>query len=62
MSALEEKRLKSLAKQLAAVKAKIAANRDVLRTLVSEYEDILETCDRACDDLERAADALSEYL
>lgn len=43
-------------------KAKIAKDRDELRALLEEANDITETCDEAIEALESAADSLSKYL
>ncbi|MFC1453641.1 hypothetical protein ACFLQL_00490 [Verrucomicrobiota bacterium] len=44
------------------LKERIALDRDELRGLLSELEDICDGCDEATYHLEDAADALSEYL
>lgn len=54
--------VKTLEAQIAKCKANISKERDKLRELVSEVTSIAETCDEALDGLERAADALSQYL
>ena len=43
-------------------KAKIAAERDAMRALMSEYEDFLESTERAHEYIESAVDALSELV
>jgi len=67
--ALTVKRLRSLHARIEKSKAKIAAERDNLRALVSQMEDLLEPLDRACEslefglaDLNSAVDSLSEQL
>ncbi len=41
---------------------RIAKERDKLRELIEEAQAIAENCDNAIDNLERAADCLSELL
>ena len=48
--------------QINAIKISIAKDRDKLRSMISEAEDILDCADSATDDLESAADCLSQYL
>jgi hypothetical protein len=57
-----KKSVASLHRQILACKAKIAAERDKLRELVSEIDEIGDHCEEAVHDLERAADTLSQYL
>lgn len=45
-----------------AAKARIAKERDGLRSLIDELEDLHGSADDAVDALEEAADRLSEYL
>jgi hypothetical protein len=42
--------------------AEIAKRRDALRGLVSDIEDILESCDDGVQSFEYGIDALSRYL
>lgn len=49
-------------KKFEAIKEKIAADRDDLRTLIDEMEDILDSTDRAQEAFIDAIDALSELL
>ena len=49
-------------KAIKAHEAKIAAERDALRNLYHEIEDLEQCCDDALEGLEEAADALSKYL
>lgn len=49
-------------KQAETIKKQIAAKRDELRDLVSDYEEIIDCCERADEGLECAIDALSEQL
>jgi hypothetical protein len=56
------KGVKGILAKLESCKKRIAAERDKLRDLISELEDIAECCDVAHGDLESAADSLSEYL
>lgn len=54
--------VKTLEAQIVKCKDNIARERDKLRELISEVREIEESCDEALDGLERAADALSQYL
>ena len=47
-------------KRFNTVKKRIAKDRDDLRRLVDEAEDLLDANVRACEALDEAADALSE--
>ena len=53
---------KQITKQFNAIKKRIAKERDKLRDLVSEINDVEECSGRAVEAMEEAADALSEYL
>jgi ABC-type transporter Mla subunit MlaD len=53
---------KQFAKQLEAIKRRIEKDRDDLRELINQAEDILDTNDRAADAMQEAADNLSELL
>lgn len=55
-------RVAPLKRQLEACKKRIAAERDKMRSIISEYEDVLCACDQADSDLEHAVDTLSQYL
>lgn len=59
---VKKKTVASLLVQVKASKARISKERDKLRDLIDELESIAEDCDAAIDDLERAADAMSELL
>jgi len=48
--------------KLEASKKKLAKERDALRDLISEYEDIAESADSAIQDIENAIDTLSQYV
>lgn len=52
----------SLTKQIEACKERIAKERDKLRDLVHEVNEIVDNCDEAHRDLEHAVDTLSQYL
>lgn len=59
------KRKKSKAqiiREVRGCKARIAKERDRLRGLVSELDEIVSDCDDAVDCLDEATDALSRYL
>lgn len=53
---------KALLAKLTKLRKSMAADRDAMREVVDEYESILDSCDRACDGLDVAIEALSEYL
>lgn len=53
---------KTLACQIEACKARMAKERDKLRDLVSDAEALRDNYDTALDDLDRAADAISQYV
>lgn len=59
---VKKRTVSALKKQIEASKRRIAKERDLLRDYISEVEEIAENCDEAVDDLERAADALSDLL
>jgi hypothetical protein len=56
------KGIKGILAKVESCKKRIAAERDKLRDLISEIEDVAECSDRAVSDLESAADSLSEHL
>ncbi len=58
----ERRKIKELAAKLVQIRAAIAADRDKLREVLDEYEEILDCCNRAEEGIDQAADALSEYL
>lgn len=51
---------KQLVADIEAIRKRIAQCRDDLREVVDEAESLLDSSDRADDDLQRAIDALSE--
>jgi hypothetical protein len=53
---------KKLIETIEKSKTKIAAERDKLRIIMSDLEGLEDTCDRGCEALEEAIDALSELL
>lgn len=53
---------KQFIKKLQECKEKIAAERDKLRDLISEAEDLADSAHRAIDCMEEAADYLSELV
>ena len=53
---------KQLIKRLKSMQDRIAKDRDKLQDLVSEGEMLIENCDEATDNLERAINALSELV
>ena len=52
----------SILKSINACKTNIAKERDKLRNLIDELEEIHSDCDEAVQDLESAADSLSRLL
>ena len=48
--------------RIKAAEKRIAQERDAIRALVEDMEQLQEDCTEAMDDLERAADALSRLL
>ena len=54
--------IKGILAKIQTCKKRIAAERNKLRDLINEIEDVAECSDRAVSDLESAADALSEHL
>jgi ABC-type transporter Mla subunit MlaD len=63
MSATPKKKtVASLSRQIEACKTRIAAERDKLRDLIAEADEIAENCDAAVADLDHAVDSLSQYL
>lgn len=62
MSITNKREMKKFLTQIEKLKKRIAADRDELRELIAGAEELADCCERAHDDLERAADALSEYL
>jgi chromosome segregation ATPase len=59
---LPTRRIKSLEKQLRDCSARISKERDRIRELLSEYEEIAGHCDEAVNDMEHAAETLSQLL
>lgn len=59
---LNKREIKSLAYRIEKAKMNIAKQRDILRELLWEVEEIREHCDEAYDDLDRAVDGLSRLL
>jgi len=53
---------KQFNKQLAVIKRRIDKDRDDLRELMSEAEDILDANERAAEALQDAVDSLSEFV
>ena len=51
-----------LTKKINTCKNRIAAERDKLRELLSEAEDLVEDCSEAIDNIEQAVDQLSKYF
>jgi len=53
---------KYLINQLKEAMKRIGKERDILRNLIEDYEDLSDNCDEAIDNLERAVDALSKRV
>ena len=51
---------KQFVKQLEKRRAAIGVERDKLRKLVGEYTDLIDSCERADENISSAIDALSE--
>jgi ABC-type transporter Mla subunit MlaD len=62
MSMTNKREMKRFVAQVEKLKKRIAADRNELRDLIATAEELADCCERAHDDLERAADALSEYV
>jgi hypothetical protein len=54
--------MKDLKKQIRELIDEIANERDRLRLLLAENEDIIDSCDSAIEDFEHGLDNLSQYL
>ena len=55
-------KLKDCLAELEIRKVAIGAERDKLREVMSEFEQLLEVCDRAYEDLDSAIGSLSELV
>ena len=53
---------KQLVNRLKACMRRIAKERDGMRDLMQDYEDLSDNCDEALDDIQRAIDALSKRV
>ena len=53
---------KQFLKKIEESKTRIAKERDKLRDLIGEIEGLADNCDTAVEDLEHAADSLSELV
>lgn len=62
MDAKVAKKVKSLLDSLDKIKAKLGADRDELREWIYEAEGICENFDEAINDIERAADIMSQLV
>jgi predicted DNA-binding protein len=62
LNSINKRRLKTLTKQIGLEKAKISKARDALRELISEVEDIIGDADEVVNTLDRACDDLSRYV
>ena len=49
-------------KRYSAILEKLTKDRDELRNFIADIEAVDESCERALDVLEEAADCISEYL
>lgn len=59
---MTKREIKALANKIDKCKIAIAKQRDSLRELLYEVDEIREHCDEAYDDLDRAIDGLSRLL
>lgn len=57
----ESRLIRDFAKKARRIVDRIAKNRDDLRSLLSEYTEILESTEDAHDEFERALDTLSQF-
>lgn len=55
-------RRQQFVKEARAIVKRMAADRDKLRELISEYTEVIESVDSVQDDLERALDTISEHI
>ena len=53
---------KQLINRLKAYQRRLAKERDGMRDLIYDYEQLSDNCDEAIDDIERAIDALSRTI
>jgi predicted nucleic acid-binding Zn-ribbon protein len=59
---MKKRTIRRLLKEVEQQKARIAADRDKLRDLHYELDEILSGCDEAVEALDRTADAMSQLL
>lgn len=59
---MNKREIKSIVNRIQKAQLKIAEQRDILRNLIDEVDEIREHCDEAYDDLDRAVDGLSRLL
>ena len=59
---IHDKKLKSLIKEAKEIKENITKERDRLREISIDIDDLCETIDEFQDDFERAIDSLSQYI
>lgn len=59
---MNKRELASVHRKLERCKERLAKDRDTLRTLMEEYEEILSVSQDAVDDIEHAVETLSQYL
>lgn len=62
MNTKEKAKVKCLCKEAEKIKNNIAKERDRLRELIGEIEDIIDSTDSFISDFEHALDSLSQYL
>lgn len=56
----KQRTIEQIGKDIEAMRDQIGKDRDKLRELIDEAEGLVDTCDRAYEAMETAADALSE--
>ena len=59
---MNEQELKKCLKEISKIKDNIALERDRLREIVSDLDDIIDSCDSAISDFEHGIMSLSQYL
>jgi ABC-type transporter Mla subunit MlaD len=62
LKTIDKTTLNNFRKQLKTIQKQVGKDRDALRNYIDEAESLIDCCDRAYDDLESAADALSELV
>lgn len=58
---IEKQEISNLVAKLEVRRKAIGVERDKLRDIISEYEELIDSCDRAEEHIECAVEALSEF-